>query len=259
MIKYLITIITLLNLSITAISAKKPEVNKKTETIYAVMITGKDDFHKKLAERSIQSFLEQTYPNKHLIIVNDGNYSLGYINKELITEIKLDKKYVLGALRNIGIKQIPENGIYFQWDDDDWHHPDIMKKQYEYMQKNSADGCILLSQVMYCFKINAAWISTRKHGNGIEGTIMCKKKEDIFYPEDAKSEDSVFLKDFKKKYKLIVWDNPAFYYLRFVHGHNTWDEEHFKLKNFEKNQWLISQEAINYLSQIVPLYQDIKS
>ena len=68
MIKYLITIITLLNLSITAISAKKPEVNKKTETIYAVMITGKDDFHKKLAERSIQSFLEQTYPDRKSVV-----------------------------------------------------------------------------------------------------------------------------------------------------------------------------------------------
>lgn len=231
-------------------------VNKNPEKIYGVMITGKDDFHKSLAEKSIQSFLQQTYPNKHLIIVNDGNYSLGHLNKEVITEIKLDKKHVLGELRNIGIKQIPENGMYLQWDDDDWHHPDLMAKQYKYIKTHSADGCILMSQVRYCFKTNAAWTTSRK--SGIEGTIMCRRKEGILYPEDAKGEDSIFLKDYKKKYKLIKWDNPEFYYLRFVHGHNTWDENHFKLEKFKKNEWSISEAAINYLSEIVPLYISAK-
>lgn len=254
--KNLVLIIMLLNLPITAMSANKIKISKKTEKIYAVMITGKDDFHKFLAEKSIQSFLQQTYPNKHLIIVNDGNYSLGNIDKENITEIKLDKKHILGALRNIGIKQIPENGIYLQWDDDDWHHPDLIKKQYQYMQKNSADGCILKNQIVYCFKTNAAWLTARK--SGIEGTIMCRKKGGIFYPEDAKGEDSIFLKDYKTKYKLIKWENPEHFYLRFVHGHNTWDDNHFKLDTFKENEWLIPQEAVTYLAKIVPLYSSSK-
>jgi glycosyltransferase involved in cell wall biosynthesis len=253
---FFIAMTLLATLAPNVLVGAKKSANKKYEKIYAVMITGKDEFHKFLAERSVQAFLAQTYPNKHLIIVNDGNYSLGDINKELITEIKLDKKYVLGMLRNISWNQIPEGGLYFQWDDDDWHHPDLMKKQYEYMKKNSADACILLSQVMYCFRINAAWVSSRK--SGIEGTVICRKKGDILYPEMARSEDSVFLNEYKKKYKLVKWDNPAHYYLRFVHGHNTWDDNHFKLDRFKENEWLISKDAIAYLAKIVPLYTSSK-
>lgn len=247
----------LLHVFFVGVGANTVDVtDKKTEKIYAVMITGKDDFHKNLAEKSIQSFLQQTYPNKHLIIVNDGDYSLGHLNKELITEIKLDKKHILGVLRNIGISYIPENGIYFQWDDDDWHHPDIMEKQYKFMKKKSADACILIKQVVYCFKINSAWITSRS--SGIEGTVMCRKKRDILYPEAAKSEDSVFLKNYKKKYKLVKWDNPEYYYLRFVHGHNTWDDNHFKLERFKEGEWLISKEAMEYLAEVVPLYTSLK-
>lgn len=228
--------------------------SKKSETIYAVMITGKDSYHKHLAERSIQSFLEQTYPNKHLFIINDGEYSLGYLKSNLITEVKLNKKCVLGRLRNIGINEIPQNGIYLQWDDDDWHHPDLMEKQYRYMKNQRADGCFLESQIIYCFNTNAAWISSRK--SGIEGTIMCRRRRDVFYPERAKSEDSIFFREYAKKYRLVRWNNPSHYYLRFVHGHNTWDENHFGIKKYKKDLWAISQTAIDYLARIIPFYID---
>jgi glycosyltransferase involved in cell wall biosynthesis len=237
-------------------TTKMQNINKKPEEIYAVMITGKDDFHKSLAEKSIQSFLLQTYPNKHLIIINDGNYSLGDSKCDLITEIKLDKKHILGALRNIGIKQIPKNGIYVQWDDDDWHHPDLMAKQYNYMMSKTADGCILQREVMYCFHANVAWVSSPD--NGKIGTIMCRMKGDVFYPELAKAEDDVFLSDYQKKYKVVTWNNPPLYYLRFVHGHNTWDDEHFNIKRFRKNTWLLPESARCYLSKIVPLYGSLK-
>lgn len=241
-------------------SSNSPSFTKKTEKnaekIYAVMITGKDLFHKALAERSIESFLQQTYPNKHLIIVNDGDYSFGNLNSDIITEIKLDKKYVLGALRNIGFQHIPEDAIYIQWDDDDWHHPELMEKQYKYMTARRADGCILRHEVVYCFKNNIAWISAPRAG--VMGTIMCKRKSNVFYPELIKSEDNVFLKEYKKKYKLVVWRNPAYYYLRFVHGHNTWDEQHFRLNRFTDNEWRISGADAKYLVKIVPSYLFLK-
>ena len=263
--KYLIIISMLMNICI--LNASKKSANcafQKTqivlEKIYAVMITGKDDFHKHLAEKSVQSFLQQTYPNKHLIIINDGNYSLGHINKELITEIKLDKKYILGVLRNMGIKQIPENGIYLQWDDDDWHHPSLMEKQYAYMKAQAADACILRSQVVYSFEKNAAWISSPKRAimgkprRGIEGTIMCRRKSDISYPVMVKSEDSVFINKYAQKYKFVIWKNPDFYYVRFIHGHNTWNDSHFSIDRRQQDSWLIPEASRIYLAKIMNLF-----
>lgn len=83
------------------------------EKIYAIMITGKDAYHYSLAKLSICSFLEQTYPNKYLIIINDGSYSLkGFEKKNLIKEVRLEDKYPLGTLRNVGLQQIPENAVW---------------------------------------------------------------------------------------------------------------------------------------------------
>ena len=47
-----------------------------SEKIYGVMVTGKDAKHEHLARQSVKSFIEQTYSNKKLLIINDGEYSL---------------------------------------------------------------------------------------------------------------------------------------------------------------------------------------
>lgn len=232
-------------------------VNSKPqyEKIYAVMITGKDSFHKLLAMNSIKSFLNQTYPNKHLIIVNDGDYSLAHINPELITEIKLENKQVLGKLRNIGLRYIPENGVYLQWDDDDWHHPKLMEEQYKSMISSEAQLCLLQNQVQYAFKINSSWV--KKNNTGIMGTIMCRKKNNIKYPIISKSEDDYFLRKYAK-YPKAVFNNPAHYYLRFIHGYNTWDDAHFEIGAKQTDAHLISNESKKYLLDVLPLYNFVK-
>lgn len=224
-----------------------------TEKIYSIMITGKDPYHKKLAEKSIESFATQTYPNKYLIIVNDGDYSFDNLNKELFKEIKLKEKFVLGKLRNIGLSYIPENAIYLQWDDDDWHHPKLMQEQYNQLISTKADVCLLKKQVQHVFSINTSWkLNVNK---GIMGTIMCRKKNNILYPLIPKAEDKYFLdKYLKSKCKITVFDNPEYYYLRFVHGHNTWDANHFLQHLKYVNQNLISEDAKKYLLKILDLY-----
>jgi hypothetical protein len=218
------------------------------ETISGIMITGKDLYHVPLALRSIQSFQEQTYPFKHLIIINDGEFTFG--SAENITEIKLKTKHSLGALRNIGLNILPLNGLWVQWDDDDWHHPKFIQEQYDILEKEQVDAVCCLHQVQYAFQINSTW----KIHCLIPGTIMCRKKEDIFYPEWIRGEDSLFLTEYQKKYKVIGWENPSYYYIRFIHEHNTWDENHFQLKKKTKNIWNLSTEEQNYLEKILEDY-----
>lgn len=219
------------------------------EPIYAVMITGKDIYHKKLAICSIESFKRQTYNNKHLIIINDGTYSLKDYCESNIKEIKLKTRRSLGELRNIGLKSVPKDAIWVQWDDDDWHHEKLIEEQCNFMKQHKADGVILKNQVQYSTKKSSAWRTSRS--NGIEGTIMMRRCGNIHYPKKAKGEDTIFIKAIRKKHKIIVWPNPDYYYLRFIHGHNTWNENHFSLYNKPKGRLMLNKASKEYLLRTI--------
>lgn len=221
------------------------------ETIYAIMVTGKDQFHEELARQAMKSFREQTYPNKHLIIINDGDYELG--SAVDITEVKFSQKHVLGELRNIALSYIPLNALWAQWDDDDWHHPEFLEKQYIELIKSRADGICCLRQVQYAFQINAAWIYSRL----IEGTIMCRKKEGVYYPKSKMREDTIFLENYEMRYKVAYWDNPAYFYIRFIHGHNTWNDRHFRLQNRKRDFWDLNEKESTYLEAVLENYSNI--
>ncbi len=219
------------------------------ETVYGLMITGKDAYHEKLARRSIDSFLAQTYREKHLIIVNDGPYSFHDIKSDDITEIRVEKGNTLGELRNISLDAVPEGCVWVQWDDDDWHHPEVVQAQYDRLLETKATAVLLHSQVQYSQKKHAAWMNAARHG--IMGTILSRKVNDVRYPSLKKSEDAHFIHEMRQKYKVAVLWNPPEYYLRFVHGYNTWDEGHFKLKTRLRNTFRIPKEAKQYLKEIL--------
>src|SRR5262249_20150162 len=153
-------------------------------------------FHHRLALRSIDSFLAQTYSRKHLLIVNDGEQSFDFLNSSLATELKLDRKYTLGELRNIALDWLPENALWIQWDDDDWRHPNLIEEQTHYLLSQKADLCCLTSQIQYAFSIDAAWEVRRP----LEGTILCRKKENMAYPPIPKGEDTIFFCLYEKNY-----------------------------------------------------------
>ena len=228
-----------------------PILPQNTEMIYAIMITGKDAYHEPLAQNAVCSFLEQTYPHKHLIIINDGDYTLNYEYEE-ITEIKLERKHTLGTLRNIGLAELPEESVWIQWDDDDWHHPKLMEEQYQYFLQQKAEMCLLRNQIQYAFIKNSSWVLSLAHG--IAGTMMCRKKKDIHYQPVSKGEDTQFYCAYKNSFKVVIWDNLDFYYIRFIHGKNSWDNSHFNLNTKVNGIWVIYMLAKNYLSNVLNLY-----
>jgi len=220
----------------------------ESETIYALMITGKDPHHIPLALLSIQSFLSQTYPNKCLIIVNDGAFSFNDLNSELIVEIKLEQKKILGALRNIALSHIPENALCIQWDDDDWHHPDLLQKQYAHLVQTDADMNYLTRQVRYDLKTNAAWVARQQ----LEGTVLFRKKAEILYPDLSRGEDTEFFNRYQQKFPVAGFENTAHYYIRFFHGFNTTLKEHLTIH--PPGIWNVSPEAKKYLIEILQKY-----
>lgn len=207
---------------------------------------------KKLAKRAVQCFVNQSYPNKELLILDDGDedYSSAIQNvpSNLIKYIKLkkDPDFVLGKLRNMSLEE--SDGDYLvQWDDDDWYHPDRIKMQAEILS-SGYDACCLSAALMH--------LDTPKYLNhpyvgylpdGIPGSIMHRRNKNIRYPETRRSEDTVYLNKWMNlRYKKLSPDYN-YLFLRAYHGNNTWEREHFKRRIRNSPIKLLSFIWYNYI------------
>src|SRR4051794_36348973 len=74
--------------------------------------------------RAIEYFLRQDYPNKELIIVDDGTDPVSDLvpADERIRYIRLNVKQPIGTKRNLACQEA-RGSIIIHWDDDDWHAP----------------------------------------------------------------------------------------------------------------------------------------
>lgn len=186
-----------------------------------------------LARRAVQCFLNQSYGNKELVIVDDGEEDYGPILKEIPTEqvkyVKLEKEpdFVLGKLRNRSLEEA--NGDYLvQWDDDDWYHPDRIKIQAEILD-SGYDACCLASALMHLDTdkfMNHPYVGILP--DGIPGSIMHRRSNTIRYPETRRSEDTVYLEEWMKLRYHKLDHAYNYLFLRAYHGNNTWEQDHFK-------------------------------
>ena len=191
------------------------------EPIYAFMITGKDPVRLPLAQMAVNSFAQQSYPNKKLVIVDDGGFEFDLDGLDA-EHVRVERGMTLGELRNVSLDAVPDGAVWVQWDDDDWRDPTCIAEQYD--QLGDAGAVVLKNQIQFLVRAGRSWVVTRK--SGIEGTIMARKNH-VRYPPMKRSEDSVFRDRMKRAVKWRVWDNPAWQYIRLIHGANTWPEGHF--------------------------------
>lgn len=188
---------------------------------------------KHLASRAVQCFLNQTYENKELVIIDDGDEDYSPVLKDVpdnqLTYIKLEKEpdFVLGKLRNVSLNEA-QGDFLIQWDDDDWYHPQRVEIQAGILEQGY-DACCLSAALMHLDTepfIHHPYIGYLP--NGIPGSIMHRRSEHIRYPETRRAEDTVYLKEWMQKryHKLDKHYNHLF--LRAYHGNNTWEKEHFQ-------------------------------
>lgn len=238
--------------------------------ITCVMVTGKTPFHAQLAARAIQCFRDQTYPadRRELCIVNDGSTSLvSLITPEdtnireigVIQFVPGEKRHSLGELRNTGL-EFGEGDWFMQWDDDDWHHPERMHRQWAAAEAAGGTHCVLLTdQLRYCVPTNCA----RQHTEpvGIAGTILHPRTTER-YPALAKGEDSEFwLKTWGEKGRILL-DNRQMpeLYVRFWWGDttNTWGEQKLMRElTGLKNTWTLPLRPGCTLCDVLKSYGEL--
>jgi mannosyltransferase OCH1-like enzyme len=194
--------------------------------ISCLMVT-KDRF--RLAIRSIYCFQKQTYMQKELVIIDDGENSdlqdfVQHLADPMIKYFRLPpSEATLGELRNFSISKA--TGTYIcQWDDDDLCDPLRLDVQISAVQALKVDGCFLNSLYQWWPHQNRLAVSVRRLW---ECTLLSRK--DLFpaYPSLRKGEDTVVLQQIIKGSRLVAIDEPRLY-LYGIHQQNTWHQEHFE-------------------------------
>jgi glycosyltransferase involved in cell wall biosynthesis len=181
-----------------------------------------------LAKISISCFLNQTYPNKELVIVDDGESSelqefVRQLNHPQISHYHLPSQgLTLGELRNISVAKA--TGSYLsQWDDDDLSDPSRLESQMTAIRSLKADGCFLDTLYMWWPDRQRLIESRRRIW---EGTLVCRK--DIFpvYPSLRRGEDTEVVQLLLENHRIAAINRPHLY-LYGIHQNNTWNAEHF--------------------------------
>jgi len=191
--------------------------------VSCICVTGKSDFHvEKLFPQAVRSWMQQRYPldRMELVVVHDNpEYRFDCFPEDLRTlEVFADGP--LGELRNAGLAAATGD-LILQWDDDDWHHPDRVAAQVGAYLATGRPNC-LYSQICYDWHSDTAYVRELP-GNCLHGTILHENRPEYRYPAMEKGEDTAFMQHFPD---LEVIQNKPELYVRFSHGHNTWDRRH---------------------------------
>ena len=175
--------------------------------------------------QAIAYFLRQDYPNRELIIVDDGTDPVGDLvpDDTRIRYLRLPYKSTLGAKRNLSCRQA-QGEIIAHWDDDDWMAPWRLTYQVTHLLQAQADLCGLDHLLFYDQASDRSWQYVYPKGSKpwVAGGTLCYTKtlwKDHPFPEINVGEDARFVWSHPTKKMLALEDDT--FYVALVHPGNT--------------------------------------
>jgi glycosyltransferase involved in cell wall biosynthesis len=207
-----------------------------------------------LAKRAIRCYTSQTYPNRELVIVTDGEQRFRQGLERFIAELGLTgvhfiypkgSQLTLGQLRNIAI-DAAAGKILCQWDDDDCYHPDRIRVQVDKMLASNASACCLTDHLQFLDDDRAlVWVDWTLGGKSgkdqlLPGTIVMFKDARFRYPESGpfaqRGEDSMLLYNIYDAGLVVAAKGMGYLYLYNYHGRNTFDgAHHYRMSAFGRS------------------------
>jgi glycosyltransferase involved in cell wall biosynthesis len=114
---------------------------------------------RRLVPQAIRLFLRQDYPNRELVIVDDGADGVDDLVPEdaRIRYVRLTGKRVLGAKRNECV-EASRGDLIMHWDDDDWMAPHRISTQVEALLAKGAEVCGLTRMLFHEAATGRTWL-----------------------------------------------------------------------------------------------------
>lgn len=130
--------------------------------------------------QALTYFLRQDYPNKELIILDDGTDAVEDLipSDERITYLRLSQRLTVGAKRNLACEQA-KGSIIVHWDDDDWHATQRLNCQIEMLLRQNADLCGINKLLFYDPANRLAWqyLYPASQKVWLAGSTLCYKRD----------------------------------------------------------------------------------
>lgn len=226
--------------------------------VTCVMITGKSEPRRRLANLAAESFRRQTYGPRELLVINDSGEPWIEGDLRKINEVVIDRQpgRTLGDLRNMAF-DLAAGDLLLQWDDDDWHGRGRIQTQVAAWQETGRPN-VLRREIVGLVAEREAKVVDASHwrAGGFVGTILHPRSVAARYPSQPKAEDLQFAESLGKESPIEAVDNDARHYVRLFHGCNTWPREHYQnlvasgreLHDFERREfdavmWMIDARA----------------
>lgn len=121
---------------------------------------------------AIDYFTQQNYPNKELVIIDDGKESIS----SLIPNNPQIKYYYTNPLGTVGLKrnyaiEKARGTIIMHWDDDDWHAFDWISQQVNFLLTTGADICGIKHVHYFSAIMNSFWQGDANNRNNPNSRI----------------------------------------------------------------------------------------
>jgi glycosyltransferase involved in cell wall biosynthesis len=199
--------------------------------------------------QSIWYFLRQDYPDKELIILDDGEDSVADLipTDKRIRYTRFERPLRLGAKRNLGC-EMSRGELIAHWDDDDWTAPHRLSMQVRELLRSETDICGARELLHYRLDAGEAWLyrypaNERPWLAG--GTLLYRRSAWVAhpFPDINVGEDSAF-----------VWQHPAervkalsdsSFYVALIHTGNT------SAKRLSDARW--QRRPLDDVSQLIAL------
>jgi hypothetical protein len=235
-----------------------------SEPVYCLLITGKDKDRYKFVPLAIDNFIQQTYQNKFLLIINHGNESLKKYESSNIKEVMFNKKHMnLGDMRNFSLEMVPLGALFTLWDDDDWRHTKYIELLVKNMKEFNADVVFFKNRLDYNANTKFIYRARFKKGTPF---ILARKFDTFKYLSKDSLEDVRLHNDFElyRKSILIINNDPR-WYIRTIHGKNTSlyvDSKKKTIVNYSDessyHEFDATEKEKSYVKKIIEIYYNGK-
>lgn len=111
--------------------------------------------------RAIAYFLRQDYPNRELVVLDDGEDTIADLLPEhpMIRYHAMPKGLTIGEKRNLG-NGMSRGEIIIHWDDDDWMHTSRISRQVAALAASGAEICGTSRTLFYDVHHGDLWLYT---------------------------------------------------------------------------------------------------
>lgn len=159
----------------------------KIPLVSCILVFGDKD-RMRIARKSVNQFVAQSYPNKQLVIINATDTPITTVRHKQIKELTTTDDQTTGAMRNFALDNCDGDWVYPHWDDDDIYDRHLLT----YMVNGCKTGraTLLGAQIRVDIEHGCAYMHTDR--DGIPNTMLIPKNTNARYQNMTGGEDVEF-------------------------------------------------------------------